>query len=170
MSAMARLRTNDTGWVVNFAHGMLEVIPDDFALVLLIDGAVNVRIEQDAEFRKSGDTSVSVVCGGPDDSPPWAPDARVSRLDIHRSGHLGVVFADGANISVDPDLAYESYQIRQIDPAYVDGLFDADGYALRPSDDGSSVITTSGPSGFGFAFVGAPSGGVVAWTKDALTP
>jgi hypothetical protein len=109
------LRREEASWNLAFHHGLVQQIQIDFRLgLLLTDDKAHAKVVIETPF----------VLHSPDGSLPFTPAETVSLapilrlfnkevidLNIRKTGHLKVAFADGYSLEVDPDDNYEAWQI-----------------------------------------------------------
>ena len=110
------LQATDLGWSISLADATVHQVQVDFRLGLLIANQsdwIQVHIESPLRLGEPGKPEVRLV---PNDYPTLGPalvlfTRAVARIDASRRGQLTVRFADGCVVDVEPDQAYEAWQI-----------------------------------------------------------
>jgi hypothetical protein len=111
---MQIMETND-GWILSMDQGRVLRIEIDFRLGLLLgDGseAVTLHIEVPCQFNDGG-VDVELRPGEPSSLNPILPFfyAEVDSVTIQKTGRLSVEFRGGQRLHVDPNDAYEAWEI-----------------------------------------------------------
>ncbi len=109
------LRKVEGGWYLDFLEGSVQLIQVDFRLGLLISDApsqAKLFIETPCFLR--GPSGVSLLT--PAKSASLAPilsffNAPVRSIAIRKTGRLALSFGDGTLLEVEPDDAYEAWQL-----------------------------------------------------------
>jgi hypothetical protein len=110
------LQASDLGWTISLRDATVHQVQVDFRLGLLIANQsdwMQVHIESPLRLIEPGKPEIRLT---PNDYPTLGPalvlfTRAVTRIDASRSGHLTVRFAGGCVIDVEPDEAYEAWQI-----------------------------------------------------------
>jgi Family of unknown function (DUF6188) len=109
------LTEDGDGWTLSFRDGRVQLIQIDFRLSLLVSEGTDeawLHIETQARIRR-GETDMLLV---PEQTTSLAPilasfNVPVANIRIGKKGHLRLEFLGGSLLDVDPDEAYEAWQI-----------------------------------------------------------
>jgi hypothetical protein len=109
------LRSEKDGWSLAFQDGFVQLIQVEFRLgMFLSDASGTAKLYVETPCRLKGlDADMPLT---PEHSSSLAPalslfNAQVIDAAIQKTGHLRVRFGDGRSLEVDPDDAYEAWQL-----------------------------------------------------------
>jgi len=108
-------KEEDFGWRLTFDEGRIERIQIDFRLGLAITDKISTTTITIASlcYLKGAGTDVPL---GPENTPSLSPilplfNVRVKDGFIQKTGRLALNFEDGRFLDVQPDDAYESWEV-----------------------------------------------------------
>jgi hypothetical protein len=109
------LKEDQDGWDISFKNGRVQLVQIDFRLSLLVsDGSDKVwlRVETSG-LLKSGMTETPIVPAQPVTLVPVLPlfNAVVRNVRVARAGPLVIEFQHNISLRVEPDQAYEAWQV-----------------------------------------------------------
>jgi hypothetical protein len=106
--------TND-GWYLELHNGLVQLIQIDFRLGLFLSDLLDkAQLYVETKCRlKSRDADVSLTPADPSSLAPMLPffNAKVAGVAIRKTGQLRVDFGADRFLEVDPDGAYEAWQL-----------------------------------------------------------
>jgi hypothetical protein len=109
------LLSDNGGWQLVLHDGYVQLIHIDFRLGLfLADASGDAKLCIGSPCRLKGEDSDVLL--NPEESSSLAPalplfNAKVIGLSIQQTGHLKVQFGDGRLLEVNPDDAYEAWEL-----------------------------------------------------------
>jgi hypothetical protein len=103
------------GWHLSFQNGLVRLIQIDFRLGLLLsDASDKAHLYVETPCRLEGpDVDVVLTPAEPSTLAPVLPlfNTVVTSIAIRNTGQLRVQFGDSRSLQVDPDDAYEAWQL-----------------------------------------------------------
>lgn len=99
-------------WLLPVENAKVTQLRIDYALTLVLESWIEVRIETPFSYGPAGDARQFE----PSDAPALAPllglhQATVTSAEIRKDGRLTLAFADGSELVVPPDERYEAFTV-----------------------------------------------------------
>jgi hypothetical protein len=109
------LRDEKDGWQLSLQDGLVQLIQIDFRLGLFLSdasGKAQLYVEAPCHLR-GPDVDVALTPAESSSLAPVLPlfNAKVTSVAIRNTGQLKVQFGDSCSLEVDPDDAYEAWQL-----------------------------------------------------------
>ncbi|WP_410809086.1 DUF6188 family protein [Micromonospora sp. 067-2] len=104
-------------WLLPVGDGVVTQLRIDYALTLMIEAWLEIRIEAEFSYGPAGaerwlDPSATAGLGPLLDRH----QAKVSAVEIRKDGRLTLTFADDAILAVEPDDQYEAFTVAGTPP------------------------------------------------------
>ncbi|MGB8840195.1 MAG: DUF6188 family protein [Aliidongia sp.] len=104
----------EDGWRVSLDAGLVQMIQIDFRLGLIMSGdddMLILHIETPFCFKRNGQNTIL----NPSESENLAPilslfNKSISHIEVKRTGHIELFFADTYSIECDSNMNYEAWQ------------------------------------------------------------